>query len=59
MRLNNNETLVITENDETINWAYYNELGIKFQGMAIFTPYYDLRKFKWADGTNCYKEIEE
>ena len=58
MRLINNETLFITENDETINWAYYNKSGIKFQGMAIFTPYYDLMKFKWADGTNCYKEIE-
>ena len=58
-RIRNNQTLTIIQNEDIVNWQWYNESGIRFCYDATITSYSNLKKFKWADGTNCYKEIEE
>lgn len=57
-RIRNNQTLIIIQNEDIVNWQWYNESGIRFCYDATITSYSNLKKFKWADGTNCYKEIE-
>lgn len=64
-RIKKNKTLAVDYKTEFMdfktitNWEYFNEVGIKFIGFYELSPFEDLINMNFADGTPCYKEVED
>lgn len=59
-RIRNNQTLAIQYDNEILNWESYDKYGIVYADSSVREcSWKKLKAYKWADGTNCYKEIEE